>query len=126
MQRWLEKWPKKAAIVRLSGEGDWFHQFRAVTLLRISPFPYIVFNYAAVATNVKYFPYICGSLVGTVPEIFLTIYRFEFYPSYDTNLYIYVSWQFDSLVLFFVYILQTLPHIMCFRLILVFSFVIKH
>lgn len=74
IHRWLEKWPKKAAVVRLAGEGDWFHQFRAVTLLRISPFPYIVFNYAAVATNVKYFPYICGSLVGTVPETFVTIY----------------------------------------------------
>lgn len=74
IHRWLEKWPEKAAIVRLAGEGNWFHQFRAVTLLRISPFPYIVFNYASVATNVKYFPYICGSLVGTVPETFVTIY----------------------------------------------------
>ncbi|XP_010919177.1 uncharacterized protein [Elaeis guineensis] len=74
IHRWLENWPKKAAIVRLAGEGDWFHQFRAVTLLRISPFPYLIFNYAAVATNVKYGPYICGSWVGTVHEIFLTIY----------------------------------------------------
>lgn len=74
IHRWIEKFPKKAAIVRLAGEGDWLHQFRAVTLLRISPFPYIIFNYAAVATNVKYFPYICGSLVGTVHEVFLTIY----------------------------------------------------
>lgn len=78
MQRWLEKWPGKAAIVRLAGEGNWFHQFRAVTLLRISPFPFVIFNYAAVATNVKYFPYICGSLVGTVPETFMTIYRLEY------------------------------------------------
>ncbi|XP_029123058.1 uncharacterized protein [Elaeis guineensis] len=74
IHRWLENWPEKAAIVRLAGEGDWFHQSRAVTLLRISPFPYLIFNYAAVATNIKYGPYICGSLVGTVPEIFLTIY----------------------------------------------------
>ncbi|KAG1362349.1 TVP38/TMEM64 family membrane protein [Cocos nucifera] len=74
IHRWLENWPEKAAIVRLAGEGDWFHQTRAVTLLRISPFPYLIFNYAAVATNIKYGPYICGSLVGTVPEIFLTIY----------------------------------------------------
>ncbi|PKA64105.1 hypothetical protein AXF42_Ash005117 [Apostasia shenzhenica] len=74
MHRWLERWPKKSAIIRLAGEGDWFHQFRAVTLIRISPFPYIVFNYASVATNVKYFPYICGSFVGTVPEVFITIY----------------------------------------------------
>ena len=40
LQRSLEKWPKKAAFVRLAGEGDWHHQFKAVALLRISPFPY--------------------------------------------------------------------------------------
>uniref|UniRef100_A0ACD5UYE8 Uncharacterized protein n=1 Tax=Avena sativa TaxID=4498 RepID=A0ACD5UYE8_AVESA len=74
IQRWLEKWPKKAAFVRLAGEGDWAHQFRAVALLRISPFPYIVFNYASVATNVKYCPYIAGSMAGTVHETFLAIY----------------------------------------------------
>ncbi|ONK73178.1 uncharacterized protein A4U43_C04F28080 [Asparagus officinalis] len=74
LHKWLEKWPKQAALVRLASEGNWFHQFRAVTLLRVSPFPYIVFNYAAVATNVKYFPYICGSLIGSVPETFMTIY----------------------------------------------------
>ncbi|XP_062189292.1 uncharacterized protein LOC133892491 [Phragmites australis] len=71
---WLEKWPKKAAFVRLAGEGDWSHQFRAVALLRISPFPYIVFNYASVATNVKYCPYIAGSMAGTIHETFLAIY----------------------------------------------------
>ncbi|CAA6673610.1 unnamed protein product [Spirodela intermedia] len=64
IHRWLEKWPKKAAIIRLA----------AVTLLRISPFPYLIFNYAAVATNVKYCPYIFGSLAGTIPETFVTIY----------------------------------------------------
>jgi len=74
IHRWLEKWPKKAAFVRLAGEGDWFHQFRAVALLRISPFPYIVFNYASVATNVKYCPYIAGSMAGTIHETFLAIY----------------------------------------------------
>ncbi|KAJ1694773.1 hypothetical protein LUZ63_011471 [Rhynchospora breviuscula] len=71
---WLERWPKKAAIVRLAGEGDWFHQFRAVVLLRVSPFPYIIFNYASVATNVKYGPYFAGSMVGTLHETFITIY----------------------------------------------------
>ncbi|MQM11062.1 hypothetical protein Taro_043961 [Colocasia esculenta] len=74
IHRWFERWPKKAAVVRLAGEGNWFHQFRSVALLRISPFPYVIFNYAAVATNVKYCPYIFGSLVGTVPETFVTIY----------------------------------------------------
>ncbi|CAN6168021.1 unnamed protein product [Urochloa humidicola] len=74
IHRWLEKWPKKAAFVRLAGEGDWHHQFKAVALLRISPFPYIVFNYASVATNVKYCPYIAGSMAGTIHETFLAIY----------------------------------------------------
>ncbi|KAJ3678648.1 hypothetical protein LUZ60_002451 [Juncus effusus] len=74
LHSWLERWPKKAAIVRLAGEGDWFHQFRAVALIRVSPFPYIVFNYASVATNVTYGPYISGSMVGTIHETFITIY----------------------------------------------------
>lgn len=74
MQIWLEKWPEKAAFVRLAGEGSWFYQFRAVLLLRISPFPFIIYNYAAVATNVKYCPYILGSMLGVVPEIFIAIY----------------------------------------------------
>jgi len=73
-QGWLEKYPKRAAILRAAGEGNWFHQFRAVTLIRISPFPYILYNYCAVATNVKYGPYLLGSLVGMVPEIFVSIY----------------------------------------------------
>lgn len=77
MQGWLEKYPKKASIVRLAGEGNWFHQFRAVTLIRVSPFPYILYNYCAVATNVKYGPYIMGSLIGVVPEIFVAIYTYE-------------------------------------------------
>ncbi|XP_022719651.1 transmembrane protein 64-like [Durio zibethinus] len=74
IQGWLEKYPKKAAILRAAGEGNWFHQFKAVTLIRISPFPYIIYNYCAVATHVKYGPYILGSLVGMVPEIFVAIY----------------------------------------------------
>ncbi|GMY30142.1 tvp38/tmem64 family membrane protein [Fagus crenata] len=74
IQGWLEKYPKRASILRAAGEGNWFHQFRAVALIRISPFPYIIYNYCAVATNVKYGPYILGSLVGTVPEIFVAIY----------------------------------------------------
>ncbi|KAE8710835.1 putative LRR receptor-like serine/threonine-protein kinase [Hibiscus syriacus] len=74
IQGWLEKCPKKAAILRAAGEGNWFHQFKVVTLIRISPFPYIIYNYCAVATHVKYGPYILGSLVGMVPEIFVAIY----------------------------------------------------
>ncbi|AES90981.1 putative SNARE associated golgi family protein [Medicago truncatula] len=74
IEGWLEKYPKKASILKSAGAGNWFHQFRAVALIRISPFPYMVFNYCAVATNVKYGPYIIGSLVGMVPEIFVAIY----------------------------------------------------
>ena len=74
MQTWLEKWPEKAAFMRLAGEGSWFHQFRAVFLLRISPFPFIIYNYAAVATNVHFGPYMIGSVAGVIPEIFVTLY----------------------------------------------------
>ncbi|XVF52755.1 hypothetical protein PTKIN_Ptkin05aG0043800 [Pterospermum kingtungense] len=74
IQGWLEKYPKKAAILRAAVEGNWFHQFKAVTLIRISPFPYIIYNYCAVATHVKYGPYILGSLIGMVPEVFVAIY----------------------------------------------------
>lgn len=76
LQGWLEKYPKRASVLRLAGEGNWTHQFRAVALIRISPFPYIIYNYCAVATNVRYGPYILGSLVGMVPEIFVTIYTY--------------------------------------------------
>ncbi|KAK2409562.1 SNARE associated Golgi protein family [Trifolium repens] len=74
IEGWLEQYPKKASILKSAGAGNWFHQFRAVALIRISPFPYMVYNYCAVATNVKYGPYIIGSLVGMVPEIFVAIY----------------------------------------------------
>ncbi|XP_076882832.1 uncharacterized protein LOC143531415 [Bidens hawaiensis] len=74
IQGWLERYPKKASILKLAGEGNWFNQFRAVTLLRISPFPYMVYNFCAVATDVKFGPYLLGTLVGMVPEIFVAIY----------------------------------------------------
>uniref|UniRef100_A0A7C9D6F4 VTT domain-containing protein n=1 Tax=Opuntia streptacantha TaxID=393608 RepID=A0A7C9D6F4_OPUST len=74
IQGWLEKYPKNASLIRLAGEGDWFDQFRAVALIRISPFPYIIYNYCAVATNVKYGPYILGSILGMVPDVLVAIY----------------------------------------------------
>ncbi|CAG7887342.1 unnamed protein product, partial [Brassica rapa] len=74
IQGWLERYPDQAVVLRAAGEGNWFHQFRAVTLIRISPFPYILYNYCSVATRVKYCPYITGSLLGMVPEIFVAIY----------------------------------------------------
>ncbi|CAN0908671.1 TVP38/TMEM64 family membrane protein slr0305 [Linum grandiflorum] len=74
IRRRLEKYPKQAAILRAAGEGNWFHQFRSVALIRISPFPYILYNYCSVATHVKYGPYLLGSLVGMAPDTFLTLY----------------------------------------------------
>lgn len=74
MHMWLERYPKKASIIRLAGEGNWFNQVRAVTLIRISPFPYVIYNYSAVATSVGYGPYLLGSLVGMVPEVFVALY----------------------------------------------------
>ncbi|PWA34457.1 SNARE associated Golgi protein [Artemisia annua] len=74
IEEMLERFPKKASILRLAGEGNWFDQFKAVILLRISPFPYILYNYCAVATGVKFGPYLFGTLVGMLPEIFVTIY----------------------------------------------------
>ncbi|CAM8901811.1 unnamed protein product [Rhodiola kirilowii] len=74
VQNWLERHPDKASIIRLVGDGNWRHQFQAIVLIRISPFPYVVFNYAAVATHVSYFPYLCGSVVGMIPEIFAGLY----------------------------------------------------
>lgn len=74
IQGLLEKYPKKASLIRLAGEGGWLEQFQTVALIRISPFPYIVYNYCAVATNVKYGPYILGSILGMVPDVFVAIY----------------------------------------------------
>ncbi|KAK9742853.1 hypothetical protein RND81_03G200600 [Saponaria officinalis] len=74
IKRWLDNRPREAAIVRLAGDGDWLHQFQAVVLIRLTPFPYVLFNYTAVVTGVKYSPYLVGSLLGMVPEIFVAIY----------------------------------------------------
>ncbi|EPS59977.1 hypothetical protein M569_14827, partial [Genlisea aurea] len=71
---WLKRHPKNVSIIRLAGEGDWINQFRAVILIRISPFPHVVYNYVAAATDVRYSPYLLGTLVGMVPEIFISIY----------------------------------------------------
>ncbi|GAU20699.1 hypothetical protein TSUD_231130 [Trifolium subterraneum] len=71
---WLEQYPKKASVLRLAGGGNCLDQFKAVALIRISPFPYMVYNYCAVATNVQYGPYLSGSLVGMMPEVIASIY----------------------------------------------------
>jgi uncharacterized membrane protein YdjX (TVP38/TMEM64 family) len=74
IHQWLEKWPQNAAMIRLAGEGSWFHQFQVVALFRTSPFPYTIFNYAVVVTDMKFWPYFCGSIAGMVPEAFIYIY----------------------------------------------------
>uniref|UniRef100_A0ACD5Z0H9 Uncharacterized protein n=1 Tax=Avena sativa TaxID=4498 RepID=A0ACD5Z0H9_AVESA len=72
---WLEKkWPQQVALIKLAGKGSWFQQFRVVVLLRISPFPYVLLNYVATITEIKYTPYICGSVVGMVPDTLVNIY----------------------------------------------------
>ncbi|PNX94910.1 TVP38/TMEM64 family membrane protein slr0305-like protein [Trifolium pratense] len=74
IEEWLEQYPKKASVLRLAGGGNSFDQFKAVALIRISPFPYMVYNYCAVATNVQYGPYLLGSLVGMMPENWMKSY----------------------------------------------------
>ncbi|XP_022855801.1 uncharacterized protein LOC111377016 [Olea europaea var. sylvestris] len=75
IHHWLKRWPQKAAMIKLAGEGSWFHQFKVVALFRISPFPYTIFNYAVVVTNIRFWPYLCGSVTGMIPEAFVYIYR---------------------------------------------------
>ena len=78
IQLWLEKrWPRQIALIKLAGEGSWFQQFRVVALLRISPFPYALLNYAVTVTEMKFNPYICGSVVGMIPDVFINIYRLD-------------------------------------------------
>ncbi|XP_059652170.1 uncharacterized protein LOC132299507 [Cornus florida] len=74
IHQWLKRWPQKAAMIRIAGEGSWFHQFRVVALFRVSPFPYTIFNYAIVVTSMNFWPYLCGSVAGMVPEAFIYIY----------------------------------------------------
>ncbi|KAL6514736.1 hypothetical protein OROGR_020315 [Orobanche gracilis] len=74
IHQWLKRWPERAAMVRLAGEGSWFHQFKMVALFRISPFPYTIFNYAIVVTSMRFWPYLCGSVAGMIPEAFIYIY----------------------------------------------------
>lgn len=74
IHQWLRRWPQKAAMIRLAGEGTWFHQFKVVALFRVSPFPYTIFNYAIVVTSMRFWPYLCGSIAGMVPEAFIYIY----------------------------------------------------
>ena len=101
LQEWLKQYPKKAAILRAAGEGTWFHQFQAVTLIRVSPFPYMIYNYCALATGVHYGPYILGSLVGMVPEIFVSIYTYM--SSLSLSVYIRHVLQNLELVFFWLF-----------------------
>eukprot|EP00850_Spirogloea_muscicola_P014396 SM000103S09488 [mRNA] locus=s103:327445:328709:+ [translate_table: standard] len=74
VQAWLAKRPKEAAVLRLAEAGGWWQQFRFIAILRVSPFPYPLFNYAVTATRIPYSPYIAGSMLGMIPEAFLTLY----------------------------------------------------
>lgn len=74
IQRWIQKWPKRAALIRIADQSGWFQQFRVLLILRVSPIPYALFNYAIATTNVKYGPYICSSCAILLPESIITIY----------------------------------------------------
>ncbi|KAK7387641.1 hypothetical protein VNO78_22428 [Psophocarpus tetragonolobus] len=74
IHQWLKRWPQNAAMIRLAGEGRWSRQFQVVALFRVSPFPYTIFNYAVAVTNMRFWPYLCGSVAGMVPEAFIYIY----------------------------------------------------
>eukprot|EP00250_Pteridium_aquilinum_P006235 c16193_g1_i2 orf=706-1758(-) len=74
IQKWILKWPKRAALIRIADQGGWFKQFRVLLILRLSPIPYALFNYAIATTNVAYGPYICSSCAILIPESFITIY----------------------------------------------------
>lgn len=74
IQRWLADQPKSAALLRIAERGGWLHQFRVVLLLRVSPFPYSLFNYAVTATRIQYGPYIAASMLAMVPEALVAIY----------------------------------------------------
>ncbi|KAG0496523.1 hypothetical protein HPP92_001214 [Vanilla planifolia] len=74
LHAWLKRWPREAAVIRLAGQGSWLRQFRVVALFRISPFPYTIFNYGVVVTDMKFGPYISGSIAGMIPEAFIYIY----------------------------------------------------
>uniref|UniRef100_A0ACD5WXN3 Uncharacterized protein n=2 Tax=Avena sativa TaxID=4498 RepID=A0ACD5WXN3_AVESA len=74
LHAWLKRWPQQIALIKLAGEGDWLQQFRVVALFRISPFPYTIFNYAVTVTEIKFNPYLCGSVAGMISEAFIYIY----------------------------------------------------
>ncbi|KAJ0110611.1 hypothetical protein Patl1_00291 [Pistacia atlantica] len=74
INEYLKKYPKEASILRGAAEGNWIHQFRAVTLIRVSPFPYPIFNYTVVATDIVYSAYFLASLVGVVPDVIIALY----------------------------------------------------
>ncbi|XP_054776849.1 uncharacterized protein LOC129285277 [Prosopis cineraria] len=68
--QWLKRWPRIAAMIRLATEGSWSQQCLMVALVRISPFPYTIFNYAVSLTNIRFWPYLCGSIAGMIPDGF--------------------------------------------------------
>ncbi|CAM6100045.1 unnamed protein product [Calypogeia fissa] len=74
IQELLTKRPKQAAVLRIAEQGSWFYQIRSIVILRFSPIPYPIFNYAITGTNITFAPYIMGSMLWMIPEAFITIY----------------------------------------------------
>ncbi|KAI9122689.1 hypothetical protein K1719_006529 [Acacia pycnantha] len=70
VHHWLKKRPRIAAIIKLATEGSWYEQCLIVALGRASPFPYTIFNYAVSVTEIRFWPYVFGSIAGMIPDGF--------------------------------------------------------
>ncbi|KAK6121249.1 hypothetical protein DH2020_045023 [Rehmannia glutinosa] len=70
----VEEMASKSCNDKVGWGRSWFHQFKVVALFRVSPFPYTIFNYAIVVTSMRFWPYLCGSVAGMIPEAFIYIY----------------------------------------------------
>ncbi|KAK6143804.1 hypothetical protein DH2020_024152 [Rehmannia glutinosa] len=66
----IHRWPQKAAMIRLAGEGSWFHQFKVVALFRVYHFK--IFN-SDCCESVRFWPYLCGSVANDT-KAFIYIY----------------------------------------------------
>lgn len=50
-QSWLSSSSRLTAVLRLADSGGWFQQFKTTLFLRMSPFPYLLFNCTSPASQ---------------------------------------------------------------------------